>query len=345
MLAIASECPAMPAEEFIAVLVQDQKLPADLRVAIVRCKAHLGDPSSSSNEKRKDKAKPKSSTAAKQTDLNMFLGIVLDATAATDQRRKAALEATRYLLPTKPGMGRWWINAPTDEYGFIIAPEIAAEYRDIKFELRRILRSASNGAWSKKKVETLLKREKAILPRLQCPCPSLYGKEQISADRKRLNYFLKQRAQMTLSADEIAEEAHRSARLESFEEGPENTAAQRLRVLKDKDLLARKGGPDLTPKEENDLAFLRQFYSYSRPKHDPCFDEFSCHDYSPLRDEPLADDGNLYAPNSKLREIEEEFVAIPKYCYPPHAIMPPLKDDDVLYTDSKGFRWSNKLLG
>ena len=51
---------------------------------------------------------------------------------AADQRRKAALEATNYLLPKKPGMERWWINAPVDEYGFVISPEIATEYPDAK---------------------------------------------------------------------------------------------------------------------------------------------------------------------------------------------------------------------
>ena len=61
-----------------------------------------------------------------------------------EQRRKAASEAAQYLLPKKPGIKRWWLNAPVDEYGFAITPEIAAEYRDARFELRRLSRIGSN---------------------------------------------------------------------------------------------------------------------------------------------------------------------------------------------------------
>ena len=123
------------------------------------------------------------------------------------------------------------------------------------------------------------------------------------------------------------------------------TAQRSLYALNDKERIARKGGPRVTRKERIDLRFLPVLYSHPPPPRNPCSDELSRHDYQPLRDEPLAEDGNLYPSDSKLREIEEEFVAIPKYCYPPHVRMPPLKDDDVIYVDSKGFRWSNKLLG
>ena len=276
---------------------------------------------------------------------NVF-GIVLDTTVAADQRRKAALEATNYLLPKKPGMERWWINAPVDEYGFVITPEIAAEYRDAKLELRYLPPSKSLDGGSRRRIEKLRARIKTILHRLQCPCPSLYGKDRLSADSTRLIYFLLQRENRTsLSAEENAEEAHLRARVDSYEHGPERAAQRSLYALNDKERIARQSGPRLTRKERIDLRFLRVLYSRLPPPRDPCSDELSLHDYQPLRDEPLAEDGNLYPADSKLREIEEDFVAIPKYCYPPHARMPPLKDDDVIYVDSKGFRWSNKLLG
>jgi hypothetical protein len=157
---------------------------------------------------------------------------------------------------------------------------------------------------------------------------------------------LEQRADRTLSAEENAEEAHRRARLDSFDEGPESAAQKSLAVLNDKERIARSRRLRLTPKDSTELRFLRMLYSKT-PDRKGNSDELRFLDemYFPLRDEPLADDGNLYPPNSRLREIEEEFVAVPKYCYPPHARMPPLKEEDVLYVDSKGFRWSNKLLG
>ena len=55
ILAIASECLATSAEGFIAVLVQDQKLPADLRMAIARGTSHPRAVHSSKNKRQKDK--------------------------------------------------------------------------------------------------------------------------------------------------------------------------------------------------------------------------------------------------------------------------------------------------
>ena len=99
--------------------------------------------------------------------LDGLFSIAQDTTVATDQRRQAASEAAQHFLPKKPGIRRWWVSAPADEYGFAITPQIAAEYRDIKFELRR---SAYSG-----KAAKLRARMQAILHRLQCPCPSRYG--------------------------------------------------------------------------------------------------------------------------------------------------------------------------
>jgi hypothetical protein len=101
----------------------------------------------------------------------------------------------------------------------------------------------------------------------------------------------------------------------------------------------------LTRKERTDLRFLRVLYSRHIEPYDPDKDP----SYHPLRDAPVAEDGNLYRRDSKLRppkdgEIEEEFVDIPRYCYPPHARLPPHDEADILYVDAAGFRWSNKLL-
>ena len=163
--------------------------------------------------------------------------------------------------------------------------------------------SESNNPRTRTKIEKLRARMKAILHRLQCPCPSLYGKDQLSADRTRLTYFLQQRGnRTTLSAEEEnAEEAHLRARVDSYEEGPERAAQRSLYALNDKERIARQGGPRLTRKERIDLRFLRVLYSHLPPPRDPCSDELSLHNYDPLRDEPFAEDGNLYPSDSKLR--------------------------------------------
>jgi hypothetical protein len=346
ILEIASGRAATSADELIETLVQDQKLPTNLRMAIVRSRVL----SFSNNQRRKDKSADREpSNTAKRDGLKMFFGIVLDESVAPNERRNAALEATQFLLPKKSGAERWWIYGLGDEYDFIITPKVAGEYRDIKFELRALRRSQSTSISTRKKVEKLHARLNTIRHRMQCPCPSLYGEDQMSADRKRLIYFLEQRDNTTLNPEESADEAHCRARLDSVDEGPEGMSKGRLYVLKDKERIARNGGPRLTPKECTDLRFLRVLYSYPSPHYDPCSDELLCPDYHPFRNEPLAEDGNLYPPDPRLRPLDDagftELAHLLRHCYPPHARMPPLKYDDVLYVDSKGFRWSTKLVG
>ena len=235
ILAIAAERPAISGEEFVKGLAEDQKTYQRTCVWRLRGARRSPAPASPSTKKqRKDKsAGVEFSNPAKQASLKMLFGIVLDTTVAADQRRKAALEATNYLLPKKPGMERWWINAPVDEYGFVITPEIAAEYRDAKLELRYLPPSKSLDGGSRRRIEKLRARIKTILHRLQCPCPSLYGKDRLSADSTRLIYFLLQRENRTsLNAEENAEEAHLRARVDSYEHGPEKSGSAKLVCLK-----------------------------------------------------------------------------------------------------------------
>ena len=124
---------------------------------------------------------------------------------------------------------------------------------------------------------------------------------------------------------------------------------QRLYALNDKERTARNERSRLTPKECTDLRFLRVLYSRPLAHYDPCSDELLCPGYYPLRDEPLAEDGNLYAPDPRLRPLDDagfaELAHLLRHCYPPQARMPPLKENDILYVDSKGFRWSKELVG
>jgi hypothetical protein len=248
----------------------------------------------------------------------MLLSIVRETAAHPVQRRKAAAEAAQYFLPKKPGPKRWWSNAPIDQYGFAITPQIAAEYRDLKFKLRSLLEAGAENPAATQEAAKLRRYAEAILYRLQCPCPSLYGIDQLADDYKRLVVFGRQRdAKATFSESEDAEEARCKARLDCFGAGPECAALLRLSALREKERRFEwASGLPLTRKEHADLRFLRLLYPCeTRLRFDPDLEP----GYVALRDEPLAADGNLYRADSKLRpkdgEIVEEYVVIPPYVY------------------------------
>src|SRR5579862_4054616 len=154
IMAHASERPAPPASEFLAVLVKDQELPADIRMAIARECLSAGTARSvgardtrSCGDQRNAKSPPprrRPSRPARSATLDALFGIAQDMTVPPEQRRKAASQAAQHLLPKQPGIKRWWVNAPADRYGFAITPPIAAEYRDGKNELRRLNRTGGN---------------------------------------------------------------------------------------------------------------------------------------------------------------------------------------------------------
>ena len=88
-------------------------------------------------------------------------------------------------------------------------------------------------------------------------------------------------------------------------------------------------GRPLTQKEQVDLRFLQLLFPPSKPREG--LGQFALDNelnYVPLRDAPLAADGNLYPPNSKLAPVKdgdiiEEFVDVPPYVignpnYPGH---------------------------
>ena len=323
ILATASERPIASTSEFIAILVRDEQVPAGIRLAIADKFLKAGISRSLTEEFFTDKERKRKSTpsqslrAAKSARLDVLLSIVRDTTAHPVGRRKAASEAAQQFLPKKPGIKRWWENAPIDQYGFAITPEIAAEYRNIKINLRTLLGSGQNNLAVARKAAKMRARVDAILRRLQCPCPTVYGIKQLMADFERLVAFARQRdAEITLSENEDAEEAHCRARVDSYSDGPETAALQRFYTLKEKERIYRNAlGPALTRKEQVDLRFLRSLYPVQSPSW-RSVDEF---EYDPLRDEPLAANGNLYPHNSKLAPLEEgeieEFVDLPPFVY------------------------------
>ena len=310
ILAIASEHPTASASEFIDVLVKDRELPADIRIAIAlefspaRGRSLVAKSSAGRQRKGKTAGEPSApSRNAKLAGLEMLLSIARDTVTHPVQRRKAAAEAAQHFLPKKSGPKRWWNNAPIDEYGFAITPQIAAEYRDLKIKLRSLPQSHGNFTAAQEAAE-LRGRVEAILYRLRCPRPSLYGFDQLADDHRRLVAFARQReAKRPLSEIEDAEEARSKARLDCFAANPECAARLRLNALTDKErAFRRRAGPPLTRKDYVDLRFLRLLYSQEAP---PSLDPDMDLGYLPLRDEPFAADGNLYPANSKLRPLQE----------------------------------------
>lgn len=124
-------------------------------------------------------------------------------------------------------------------------------------------------------------------------------------------------AKISLTEKQEAEEAHRRARVDSFDQGPECAAWRRLSILRDKARIFKNAfGSHLTWKERVDLRFLRLLYSQEKPYSSGPGDDSH---YHPLRDQPFAADGNLYPPNSKLRPVlpndEDLFVEVPRDVY------------------------------
>ena len=67
--------------------------------------------------------------------LDALFGVVQDAAADAEARRKAALKIAGYLLPK---VAKKAIALP-DEYEFRVNPDLASEYRDIQLELRALM--------------------------------------------------------------------------------------------------------------------------------------------------------------------------------------------------------------
>ncbi len=276
--------------------------------------------------------------------LGALFVVVQDVTASPIERRKAAAEAAKLLLPKICGRRGWQYNAVPDEYGFVIAPHIAKEYRDAAIELKRLAGSPSAGVPAiAKEMDRLRARRATIEGALQCPRPEAYVMagmatiaemakrarglekykleemakeaaplkaytvEEMAKDDARLDYFSKKRASnLSLTEREDTEEAHRLARFSSYMAGPEVTARQHLLDLAKKDLRSKSGtGNPLSRGERKTLRFLRMLHSRSRSRDAPK-EELDENGHHPFRDEPFAEDGNLYPPNSKLRPVPQK---------------------------------------
>jgi hypothetical protein len=137
------------------------------------------------------------------------------------------------------------------------------------------------------------------------------AQDQFLQDRKRLFELAhKRRSKIGLTQEEVAEEAHRTARVDTLIYGAEGEARRRLDNLEWQVRLAPGNRPRLQPRATKDLRLLRLLYGMpSTFAQDP----ERAPDY-PLRDAKPANDGNLYPYNSKLRPpplwIDEDGVEI-----------------------------------
>jgi hypothetical protein len=319
ILAAASAYPTASRRQLILTLAKDQALPADIRMAIAR-KSFTARPS----------GKARAAISAAMTDkttsrepvkpidpraLVVLFGIAQDVTASPAERRKAAAEAAKHFLPKTRSNRRWGYNAIPDKHKFAIDPDIAREYRDAEMQLRNLVNSQARDVPAiVQKMNRLRARMEMIQRRLQCPSPENYGLQQFGEDDWRLRYFMRQRdLGIALTEEEDAEEAHLRARFDSFMIGPQVNAHHHLKELEQQERVFKKRlAKPLSRRERNTLRLLRQLYSHHKPCGAPK-EELSDIHYHPFRDAPLAEDGNLYPPGSKLRPApknldEDDFV-------------------------------------
>lgn len=324
ILAVAAERPTASWQALLRRIALDREVPADTRMAI----AEQLSAGKRGGERRI--VKQEMSQAA-------LFAIVQDAGAAAKGRRKAAAKLAAHLLPMKPANKRWRFES--DDCGFAISSEIAKEYRDLDFELRK-LRGHPNRAFPTiaKTIRKLEARHAEIVARIECPAPEFYGDVQIWIDSLKLaDYACRRQDGIALTAAEDADEAHRRARFDRYVEGPEQIARRYRKKLEKAELnfknyrLFKDGiyAPPLTRQQRDDLRLLRAVYPppySSKPDIETekdrlrreDFDEERARQY-PFYNEAPASDGNFYPRVSKLRpaepEILDEFVDVPPHSY------------------------------
>jgi hypothetical protein len=325
ILALGLDHPAASQRAFLLKLVKDRKLPGDTRMAVApQCFPPKRTLSSGTGRPRASALTTAGSAAASngsQTPaavaairdwhsqaLDALFGVVQDASAPPEVRRKAALRFAEFLLPK---VGKKAKVIP-DEYGFSVNPNLASGYRDIQHEVRALV----NGPTRKipaiaEKIKKLEARSDAIRRRLQMPCPSKYGNEQAAKDRARLMEFTALRDnQTTLTEAQTAEEAHLRARFDVFAASPESIARRRRQALEDAERRFKKSrstgdfpAAPLSRKERSDLKLLRWLYpkparNLSQLDGDDGLEMYRDH---PFQDAFLAPDGNFYPWHSNLR--------------------------------------------
>ena len=298
--------------ELLFVLMDDRALPADTRRAIAQ-KSRSAAARSKKARAKTTHAKSAATLGQKQTavELDSLLRLARDASLTEEERRKTTTRMAWVLLPATPTGDPSWSRAVADDYGFVISPKIANEYRDAKLALWEL--KDSNGLikpGNVRQADKLQARLAAIRRRLEPPPHSRYGvyvphrsdqpvgQDQFQQDGRRLCVLeQKRRSEIGLTGEEVAEEAHRTARVDAFIYGPEGKARKRLADLEKQARWARGIRRRLKPKAKKDLRLLRVLFGMpSTFATDP--EDDLVH---PLCNTKPANDGNLYPYNSKLR--------------------------------------------
>ena len=161
----------------------------DIRIAIAR-KVPAEKPSKTANARARktkvakaqvagNKTYPKShkGTATTFARLDLLLSIVRSEAVTEAGRRKAASELAEFFLPKS--LGRKRIKFPADEFGFSVDPQLAKEFRDIRWEIACLAYKRNKlppDAFAKK-VSKLHARLNAIRQVLQPPDYSKYNKK------------------------------------------------------------------------------------------------------------------------------------------------------------------------
>jgi hypothetical protein len=344
-------------QELLSVLMDDQALPADTRLVIAQ-KSRSAAARSNKARAKTTNAKSAATSSQKQAavELDSLFRLARNANLTEEERCKAAARMARVLLPATPTGDLSWSRAVADEYGFVISPKIASEYRDAKLLLQKL--EDGNGSirpGNVRQADKARARLAAIRRSLEPPPHSKYGmyrrhrsdqpvaQDQFLQDQKRLFALAhKRRSKIGLAQEEVAEEAHRMARVDTLIYGAEGEARSRLAKLERQVRLAPGNRPRLQPRAAKDLRLLRLLYGMPSTF---AVDPERAPDHL-LRDAKPANDGNLYPYNSKLRPpplwIDEDGVEIadqPKVVYsdphywpytaqrpPPFAPPPPQTD-------------------
>jgi hypothetical protein len=286
ILAAASANPTAPLDELLAILTEDQALPAGARIAIARKASLIGASRSNngrmgksvglaerprgflrrSNGQASDTAPAPSKTSAVRAKADraasativFLLSVVQDTHAGPEDRRKAASQVAQFFLPKNP-RGPRRRKFPADECGFSVDPQLARELRDTKLKIVSLpLETKKRTPYAlAQKVSALQARIKEIQQSLQCPCPNKYGLKHFERDIERLAVLRQARAEGTVFSVELdLEEAIRMARYDSFLKGPEIAARRRLKELKLKKRIADQRRTRLNPVELTNFRFL-----------------------------------------------------------------------------------------
>jgi len=270
ILCVGLEHSAASLRVFLRKLANDRKLPADTRIALApRC----FPPPAAANGGETGAVVP-AMRAWKRQALETLLGVVQDATADAKARRKAAQKIAEFLVPKvgrKP-------KVIADQYGSLISPNLAQDYRDTQLELS-VLRPSRKIPAIAEQIKKLETRSDAILRRLEMPCPGKYrdkpyGDKQATNDIDTLGELRRNGTALTQVQD--AREAHLWTRYAVFRASPEQIARGRRQELEDADRRFRlyrssRGfppAPPLSRKERNELKFLRRLYP-AEPKQSP----------------------------------------------------------------------------